>query len=102
MGDSRALTIPRETANDDFVILISWLVQDGARVTAGTPVALFETSKATVELVAPVDGYLLHAAAESAELPVGAEIGSVRVSADAAPSPTPAARPLTDTVDTAP
>jgi pyruvate/2-oxoglutarate dehydrogenase complex dihydrolipoamide acyltransferase (E2) component len=92
MHDTVALTIPRETANDDFVILVSWLVQDGGHVEEGTAVALFETSKATVDLISPAAGYLVHGAAELAELPVGAEIGRIEATPTRA-TPTRASSP---------
>ena len=47
-------------------ILVGWLQPSGARVTAGDPILLIETEKATQEVVAPADG-ILHQAARIGE-----------------------------------
>lgn len=47
-------------------VLVGWLQPSGARVTAGDPILLIETEKATQEVVAPADG-ILHQAARIGE-----------------------------------
>lgn len=81
MSEQVPLVIPRESVSDDVVLLGEWLVGDGQQVAAGQIVAHVETSKAIVEIAAPVSGFLRHGAVEGAELAVGEAIGSI------APSP---------------
>ncbi|HEY1620459.1 MAG TPA: 2-oxo acid dehydrogenase subunit E2 [Streptosporangiaceae bacterium] len=52
------LVIPTLNSTDDSYVLIEWLVEDGATVAAGDPVALIETSKAVTELEAAQAGVL--------------------------------------------
>ena len=73
-AESRSVRIPRETVNDDSVKLIRWLVQGGEQVEAGQLVAEIETSKAVLELTAPVSGYLRQRAEVGAEVAVGGVI----------------------------
>lgn len=44
--------------------LVEWLVDDGATVEQGTPIAQFETSKLVNEFVAPAPGTLTRKVAE--------------------------------------
>src|SRR5687768_7688081 len=76
--------------NADFVVFVDWLVGDGETVTAGSPVCLVETSKATVEVTTRAAGVLHHRAQAGDKVAVGAVIA--RVLADGEPD-APAARP---------
>ena len=71
------IVIPRENVNDEFVILLRWLVPDGGRVEAGAPLFDIETSKAAVEVPAENTGYVVHRAKESDQVAVGGCIGAV-------------------------
>jgi pyruvate dehydrogenase E2 component (dihydrolipoamide acetyltransferase) len=53
------LRVPEVAAGATEVVLSEWLVQDGASVSAGDPVAVVETEKAVVEIEAPGDAVLL-------------------------------------------
>jgi pyruvate/2-oxoglutarate dehydrogenase complex dihydrolipoamide acyltransferase (E2) component len=66
-----ALVVPRENVNDESATLVAWRVDDGARVEAGQSVAQIETSKAVVDIVAPVAGTLRHAAKAGDEVAIG-------------------------------
>ncbi len=95
------LLVPRLCATEDRVTLVEWRVADGTRVDAEAPVAVLESSKATLELEAPRAGWLFHAARAGTEVAVGASIGAVAeapVRPVAAPPPAEAA----DVVITAP
>ena len=70
-----SIVIPKLNANDDVCILTAWSVADGERVSAGTLLAVVETSKTTLELVAEADGLLLRDFEEGSEARVGQSIG---------------------------
>ena len=70
-----SIAIPKLNANDDACILTAWSVADGERVSAGALLAVVETSKTTLELVAEVDGLLLRDFAEGDEARVGQTVG---------------------------
>ena len=69
------ITVPKLNNNDEAYILTEWLVDDGAQVTADSPIVVVETSKASEELAAEHDGVLHHAAKVSQECGIGAVIG---------------------------
>src|SRR5690606_12791549 len=52
--------MPEIAANAESATLLSWEVDSGASVRAGDTLALIETDKATVDLVAEHDGTLSH------------------------------------------
>jgi len=56
--------------------LVSWLKQEGDRVTAGEVIAHVETEKITNELEAPVSGVIrqILVAADTEEIPVGTPV----------------------------
>ncbi len=58
MTNSRAveLRVPLDFMSDDHVILSEWHVDDGAMVSAESPVATLEGSKASVDVCAPCGG----------------------------------------------
>jgi 2-oxoglutarate dehydrogenase E2 component (dihydrolipoamide succinyltransferase) len=74
-----------------------WMKQPGQPVAADEPLVELETDKVTVEVNAPAAGTLeAVAAAEGAEVEVGALLGTIAVgaaAAAAAPAPAPAAAP---------
>ena len=55
----------------------SWLVEDGALVTAGQPVASLETGKVVVDVLAPSSGTLRILAAVGRVVEPGAVIATV-------------------------
>lgn len=72
------LRIPRENANDDQVIIGKVLVQSGDTVSEGEVIFEFETSKASLEFVAPTSGVVnLTGVLEGEEVAVDSVIGSI-------------------------
>jgi pyruvate/2-oxoglutarate dehydrogenase complex dihydrolipoamide acyltransferase (E2) component len=60
------------------VIVLEWLVGDGAAVAEGDPVVLLETDKAETELEAPVAGRIeIHVPVSDDEIPVGAVLATI-------------------------
>ncbi|CAM4021463.1 Acetyltransferase component of pyruvate dehydrogenase complex [Bordetella tumbae] len=67
--------MPEIAANAESATLLSWEVEGGATVHAGDTLALIETDKATVDLVAEHDGTLSHILAPAGqEVAVGAAV----------------------------
>jgi len=53
---STAVLVPHETVNDESVTLVSWLVTDEEQVEEGQAIASVESSKAVMDIHAPVAG----------------------------------------------
>lgn len=71
MSKATPVEIPLVNVNDETVKLTAWMVADGEEVREGQKLAEIETSKALVELVAPVAGQVHLKARKGQELPVG-------------------------------
>ena len=52
------LKIPRENANDDTVLITSIDIKDGQFIKIDDLIFTFETSKASIEFNAPIEGYI--------------------------------------------
>jgi pyruvate/2-oxoglutarate dehydrogenase complex dihydrolipoamide acyltransferase (E2) component len=76
------IVLTREDANTEYALLAEWLVEDRVEVTAGQPVCVVETTKATVEVEAPGPGTIVQLYAENVEVELGKTIAYVAESAD--------------------
>jgi acetyltransferase-like isoleucine patch superfamily enzyme len=76
------IVLTREDANTEFALLAEWLVEDRQEVTAGQPVCVVETTKATVEIEAPGAGTLVQLFGEGAEVELGRTIALLAQSAE--------------------
>jgi len=95
------IVLTREDANTEYALLAEWLVEDRSEVSAGQPVCVVETTKATVEVEAPGDGTIVQLYGEEVEVELGKtiayvaetadELASVDARAEAKPAPKPAA-----------
>ena len=56
MHEVTAIRVPFDNVNDETVKLLAWLVEEGQEVFEGQILAEVETSKAVVEMTAPVAG----------------------------------------------
>lgn len=81
MVDATPIHIPLENVNDDSVILVGWLVADGADVKEGEIIAEIETSKALIDLVSPGDGKIALIGKAGQEIKVGTVIAYLQSSA---------------------
>lgn len=95
------ITVPRLNSVDDRYVVLEWLVQDGAAVTSGQPVAVLETSKAAAEIDAVADGVLYQRVAVGAECAVGQALAAIHPPTHA-PVPTDALAPTDAPVRTDP
>ena len=71
------LVVPQVNVNDDSVLLVRWLVADGANVSAGDAICDVETTKAVSEIEAPANGVLVQSAPAGTRVAVGASIGAI-------------------------
>lgn len=74
---SADVVIPRETANDDVVKIVRWLVSNGDDVRAGSPILEVETSKSVIDIEAPCSGRLVIIRNPGDEVPVGGSAGRI-------------------------
>jgi len=78
----REIVLTREDANTEFALLTEWLVEDRTEVSAGQPVCVVETTKATVEVESPGEGTIVQLYAEDVEVELGKTIAYVAETAD--------------------
>jgi acetyltransferase-like isoleucine patch superfamily enzyme len=64
----KPVLVPTTDVNSETGVLLSWHVEDRAQVAAGVQIAEIETSKAIIDVDSPDGGYILHAAAQGAEV----------------------------------
>jgi pyruvate/2-oxoglutarate dehydrogenase complex dihydrolipoamide acyltransferase (E2) component len=76
-GAYKTVLVPRESANDDFGVVVSWAKEDGQPVSAGETICELEFSKSITEVTAPVDGYLFRMHELQAEAPVGGPLALI-------------------------
>jgi acetyltransferase-like isoleucine patch superfamily enzyme len=76
------IVLTREDANTEYALLAEWLVEDRADVTAGQPVCVVETTKATVEVESPGAGTIVQLYGDDVEVELGKTIAYVAESAD--------------------
>lgn len=71
------LPAPALNPNDDAVLVVRWLVEDGARVAAGDAVVDIETTKAVATVEAPAAGVLRRVAREGEEIAIGESLAEL-------------------------
>jgi 2-oxoglutarate dehydrogenase E2 component (dihydrolipoamide succinyltransferase) len=76
-GTGHAVVVPRLNSVDDSYVLLEWLVPDGAPVAAGQPIAVVETTKTAVDIVADRDGALVHLVAAPSECRFGDHLATI-------------------------
>jgi acetyltransferase-like isoleucine patch superfamily enzyme len=69
--------VPTSDVNSETGVIVEWKIADGARVESGDIVADIETSKAVIEVPVTTSGYLLHLAAQDAEVSLATAIARV-------------------------
>ena len=67
--------------------VLEWLVTEGDKVKSGQPILIVETAKASVEVEAPADGYVVNCRVQPGdEVEVGAVLAQITSSPDHRPS----------------
>ena len=72
-----SIAVPRESANDDNVMVRRWRSTNGDFVNSGSILVVVETVKVIIEIQAEADGYLEILKGEGEEAKVGEVIGRV-------------------------
>lgn len=67
--------IPQLNVNDEVVLLVEWLAEDGKQVSEGESLCAIETSKVAAELEAEASGTLKHGAEAGTNVSVQSVIG---------------------------
>jgi len=75
------VTIPQETVNDESVRIVGWKAVSGSAVEKDQLICEIETSKAVMEMYAPVAGVLEYQAAVGDEVAVGTPLCTIGGSA---------------------
>lgn len=91
MAEVVFVTIPQETVNDESVRILSWYVASGSRVEKAQLLCEVETSKAVMDIEAPVAGVVMYGAVAGDELPVGETICQIVPEGANLPTVAPAA-----------
>ncbi len=69
--------LPKTGMYEGDVVLVEWLVAEGARVSAGEPIFVIESEKTEMEVEADIDGWVHIEAAAGLEAPIGTRIGVI-------------------------
>lgn len=77
MIERHRVLLPRFGANDEFAVLVEWLVANGDRVSKSDLLARAETSKAVYELEAEFDGFLYQLVEEGESVAVGQPVAVI-------------------------
>ena len=84
MADASPLVVPQVNVNDDSVVLVRWVVEADARVSAGDHVCDVETTKAVSEVHAHASGVLVPHASAGSRVNVGEVLAVIADTRDAA------------------
>ncbi|HEY0760674.1 MAG TPA: 2-oxo acid dehydrogenase subunit E2 [Acidisarcina sp.] len=74
MAEIVFVNIPQETVNDESVRILSWKVPSGSAVEKDQQLCEVETSKAVMDIEAPIAGTAIYTAAAGDEVAVGSTI----------------------------
>jgi pyruvate dehydrogenase E2 component (dihydrolipoamide acetyltransferase) len=74
MSELVPVLLPQLNVNDESVLMVRWLVDRGARVSAGDDICIVETSKAATELAAERTGIIVPLAKAGTMVRVGERI----------------------------
>lgn len=76
-GSATPILVERDNVNDDSVCVLQWLAADRSKVEKGQVIVEVETSKANMEVAAPVSGFLRHSCQKGEEVKIGQVLGYV-------------------------
>lgn len=69
--------LPKTGIYEGDVVLVEWLVEEGARVSAGEPIFVIESEKVEMDIEAEAGGWLHQEAEPGLEAPIGTRIGVI-------------------------
>jgi len=97
------ISIPKDTVNDDEVLITDIMYSDGEQVVKGDLLMVYESSKASVEMEATLDGYVTYMCAEGTYIPIGNVVAQITDRPqDNAPAPEVMPEKATDSMPTKP
>ena len=102
MADPVRVFVPKETVSDETVEIRALLYENGARVDADAVIAIIETSKAAIEVAAPVSGYIRYFVEPQTEVAVGTLLADLAASPEDASQPAATAQPSRSAQDASP
>lgn len=79
---SATVKLPHLNANEDQAVLTRWLAENGQRVRKGDTLCVVETTKTSMDVDSPADGYMHRIAAEGARIATGTAIAVLLDSPD--------------------
>lgn len=82
MADPIPVVLAKEGVSDDSFLFIEAVKAEGELTEVGECIARVETSKATIDVVAPCRGYIRYCYEKGAEIPVGEAIALISQQAD--------------------
>jgi len=88
MPEATAIRVPLDNVNDETVKLVAWRVIEGQEVHEGQLLAEVETSKALVEMIAPLSGKVWLRAQAGHDIEVGAVVAYITANGAAPPPET--------------
>ena len=71
------IILPKTGIYEGDVVLVEWLVEEGARVSAGDPIFVIESEKVEMDIEAEAGGWLHQEAEPGLEAPIGTRIGVI-------------------------
>lgn len=71
------LYVPQVTVSDETALLQEWKVKPNSWINAGEVVCMLETSKSTIEIEAPISGYLHYKNVVGEHIPIGNELAVI-------------------------
>ena len=105
MREPAAVLVPQMNVNDEQAVIVAWHFASGTHIETGSAIATLETTKATFDVHAPREGYLLYRHERKTVVPVGSVLAWVgddlntlsraidELTAPASGSPTPPPTP---------
>jgi len=82
MAEATPVIVPRESANDEFSVIVEWCVESGASVKEGDVIAVLENTKAAFELAAEQAGFIHYRYAPNDKVAVGKPVAYISADAD--------------------
>ncbi len=71
------ITVPQLGVNDQKAYLIEWFVDEGCKISAGEPLCVLETTKASYEIESEISGYVVQLVKEEESVDLNQEIAVV-------------------------
>ena len=71
------ITVPQLGVNDQKAYLIEWFVDEGCKISAGEPLCVLETTKASYEIESEISGYVVQLVKEDVAVDLNQEVAVI-------------------------